>query len=149
MYGFTLIKGFDNIVDLRIAMHTKFPQIDKEEWDIYKLQDMYYAVTMCGKTIQIVISKEYIRYRILGKSGCVPTDEFKSFDFEWFGIYGDCSRWNEGIILIGSDYIGNAIQEYSGEKTGGPRRKHWSNNTKVLLYCLFANKTRFDDDATY
>ncbi len=150
--SFTLIKGFDNIEEIRKAIKLKFPQIDYEEFDIYEVQGMLYAVTMHGIKYEIVISREYIKFRIFGypqKAGCIKFIDFKTTDWKWPGIDGGSSHWDDKINTDAVKVFGPEIVVHGGEMVKGVRRKHWGNNTKVLLNCLFANKTRFDDNAYY
>lgn len=149
MSNFTLIEGFNTLEDARKKIDYLFPNIGAEGFDFYKIQNMYYAVTMRGVYIQIVVSKDFIRCRMPDYIGLFETDKLNPQRWKWQGIYGGSSRWDDSIIYDAENALGTEEMVYSGKNTGGPNRKHWANNTHVLLNLLFADKTRNNDDATY
>jgi len=150
MGSFTLVKGFDTLDDLYRVLDEKFPQINREEFDVFKVQGMLYAVTLHSFKIEIIVSKEYIKFRLPHKSGCVKTEDFiPDTSWKWPGIDGGGGYWNDRIVYDAIDALGREEVVVQGKLTKGKNRRSWYHNTHVLLNCLFADKTRFNDKATY
>ena len=147
--GFTKIAGFTDLEELRRTAQRCFPLVDIECHDIVEVDGLYYAVTMHGLEIQIVISKELIRYRWGDISGC-DSPENIHIARPFPGIHGGNSSWNDSVVYGFKRNTNASIKQiYFGKKTGGPTRKYWSHNTDILLCLLFCDETRNDDKATY
>ncbi len=148
---FTLIKGFDSIKEAIATIEEKFPNIGTEDFDIVKFKDMYYAVTMQSTYIEIVISKEYTRYRFPKEYGIIKTQDLRPQHWKWDGIHGGDRPWCKDICMDGYKFFKEkeeVVRRGNGIK-GNYYKRSWTGNTRVLLFCLFADKTRNDDNATY